>query len=153
ELDHQYIPHVSYSSVASRSESTFAQEAADFRLGIGLNAADEVRPIREDAPEWDRLDQAFLKDTGVRLRKFIGGLLVLSRWPSAIGSNDLRFCYSAPQDKICEVLVDAVAGMTSTDAQTILGLLLLAPDKIRRLLGKSIIEGDVPLWEHNKRSD
>jgi hypothetical protein len=29
----------------------------------------------------------------------------------------------------------------------------LDPSGIRRLLGKSTVEGDVPLWEHNKRGD
>jgi hypothetical protein len=153
ELDHFFVPRVFYASMSGSNESAFAQEAADFKLGVGLNPADEVRAIREDDPKWDRLNQAFHQDTGVSLRKFLGGLLVLRRWPSAIESPDLRFGYSAPRDKVCDVLVDTVVDMTSVDADKVVALLILDPSRIRRLLGKSTVEGDVPLWEHNKRGD
>jgi hypothetical protein len=43
--------------------------------------------------------------------------------------------------------------MTSADAEKLIALVSLDPKGIRRLLGKSIDEGDVPLWEHNKRGD
>jgi hypothetical protein len=153
ELNHSFVPRVFYASIADSNESAFAQEAADFKLGIGLNAADEVCEIREDDPLWERLNQAFHHDTGVSLRKLLGGLFVLRRWPSAIESPDLRFCYSAPREKVLDVLVENVVEMTSVDAETVLALLILDPNGIRRLLGKSTVEGDVPLWEHNKRSD
>ena len=153
ELDQFFIPHVYYTNINDLSETAFASEAADIRLGVGLKATDEVRAIQQTDPEWEVLDQAFKQDAGLTLNKFLTGLLVLSRWPSAIDVEDLRFAYSAPQDKICDVLVESVKDMTSADAEKLIALVSLDPKGIRRLLGKSIDEGDVPLWEHNKRGD
>lgn len=153
ELDQFFIPHVYYTNINDRSETAFASEAADIRLGVGLKATDEVRAVQQTDPEWEVLDQAFNQDAGLTLNKFLTGLLVLSRWPSAIDVEDLRFAYSAPQDKIRDVLVESVKDMTSADAEKLIALVSLDPRGIRRLLGKSIDEGDVPLWEHNKRGD
>lgn len=153
ELDQFFIPHVYYTDMNDRSETAFASEAADIRLGVGLKATDEVRAIQQTDQEWEVLNQAFNQDAGLTLNKFLTGLLVLSRWPSAIDVKDLQFSYSAPQDKICDVLVESVKDLTSADAEKLIALVSLDPKGIRRLLGKSIDEGDIPLWEHNKRGD
>lgn len=153
ELDQFFIPRVYYTDMNDESQTAFAGETADIRLGIGLKATDEVRAIQETEPEWNVLDQAFNKDVGLTLTKLLTGLLVLCRWPSAIGMEDLRFAYSAPQYKIRDVLVDSVTDMTAAEAEKLIALVSLDPKGIRRLLGKSVDEGDVPLWEHNKRGD
>jgi hypothetical protein len=153
ELDHFYIPRVYYSKITDLSETSFANEAADIKLGVGLRESDEVRAIRQTDAEWGELDQAFNQDAGVSLNKFLTSLLVLSRWPSATGMKDLRFSYSAPRDKVRDVLVESVTEMTPEDAEKVISLVSLDPKGIRRLLGKSTDEGDVPVWEHNKRGD
>lgn len=43
--------------------------------------------------------------------------------------------------------------MTATEAERFIALVTLDPKGIRRLLGKSADENDVPLWEHNKRGN
>ena len=148
-----FIPHVYYSEITGRSETAFANEAADIKLGVGLKAADEVHAIRQTDPEWISLDQAFGQDTGLELNKFLSGLHILFRWPSATDTEELRFSYSAPRDKIRDVLVESVNDMTAIDAEKVISLVSLNPKGIRRLLGKSTDEADVPLWEHNKRGD
>lgn len=153
ELDHFYIPHVYYSEITDHSETSFANEAADIKLGVGLRASDEVRAIRQTDPEWSGFDQAFKQDTGVSLNMFLTSLYVLSRWPSAINTKDLQFSYSAPRGKVCDVLVESITDMTPEDAEKVISLVSLDPKGIRRLLGKSTDEGDVPVWEHNKRGD
>ena len=153
ELDQFFIPRVYYTNMNDVRQMAFASESADVRLGVGVKATDEVRAIRETEPEWNVLDQAFNKDVGLTLTKFLTGLFVLYRWPSSIGVEDLSFSYSAPQCKIRDVLVGSVKDLTATEAERLIALLSLDPKGIRRLLGKSVDESDVPLWEHNKRGD
>jgi hypothetical protein len=153
ELDQFFIPRVYYTDMNDVRQMAFASESADIRLGIGLKATDEVQAIKETEPEWNALDQAFKEDVGLTLTKVLTGLFVLYRWPSSIGSEKLRFSYSAPQYKICEVLVDSINDMTAMEAERLIAILSLDPKGIRRLLGKIVDESDVPLWEHNKRSD
>jgi hypothetical protein len=59
----------------------------------------------------------------------------------------------APLDKVHDVLIASVTAMTSEDAAKVISLVSLDPKKIRRLLGKSEDEGDIPVWEHLKRGD
>jgi len=153
KLDQFFIPSVFYTELTGDNESAFALESADFRLGIGLQKGDKVHEIDGDDQKWENLDQGFEQDTGVRLSKFLASLKVLSCWPSTVGSLDLAFSYSAPRNKICDVLVESIDEMTSGDAERVLGLLTLDSRGIKRLLGKTTDEGDVPLWEHNKRGD
>lgn len=153
ELDQFLIPRVFYTDMNDASQVAFANEAADIRLGVGLKATDEVRAIKQTEPEWNILDQAFSQDIGLTLTKCLTGLLVLCRWPSVNSVEDLRLSYSEPQSKILDVLVDSVSGMTTKEAEKLISLVSLDPRGIRRLLGKSIDESDVPLWEHNKRGD
>jgi hypothetical protein len=153
ELDQFFIPRVYYTNMDDSSQLAFASEAADLRLGVGLMATDEVPAIQQTDPEWNVLDQAFDQDVGLTLTKHLTGLIVLSRWASAIDLGHLRFSYSASQDRIRDVLVESVKGMTATEAEKFIALVSLDPKGIRRLLGKSADESDVPLWEHNKRGD
>ena len=153
ELDQFFIPRVYYTDMDDSSQLAFASEAAELRLGVGLMATDEVRAIQQTDPEWSVLDQAFNQDVGLTLTKLLTSLTVLSRWASAIDLGHLHLSYSASQDKIRDVLVESVKGMTTTEAEKFIALVSLDQKGIRRLLGKYADEGDVPLWEHNKRGD
>ena len=51
------------------------------------------------------------------------------------------------------MLVELVADLTYDEAEKAIYLAQLNPKGIRRLLGKSTDESDVPLWEHNKRGE
>ncbi len=153
KLDNFFIPHIYYSDMNEARESEFANEIADFKLGMGLNPNDEVKAIRPEDPTWKALGQAFKNDTGVSLNDLISGLLILSRWPSATKSEDLSFVYSASVENVCETLVGIIGELNRDASKHLLSLITLDPKKIRRLLGKSQDEGDVPIWEHNKRGD
>lgn len=153
ELDHLYIPHVFYSQLSRGEDSSFSMEAADFKLGIGVDASDEVGPIEIDHAAWTNLEAAFKKDVGVNFRNFVTSLRVLSQWASAIESNDLRLSYSATKERICEVLRDVIEGLSQSEAAAIVSLATLEPSRIRRLVGRDTQESDVPVWEHLKRGD
>ncbi|MCK9230748.1 MAG: hypothetical protein RBS58_09890 [Syntrophales bacterium] len=153
ELDNFFIPNVHYTTMNERNEAAFGNEAAEMKLGIGLNEVDEVQAIQPNDTEGNQLDQAFYQDTGVSLFDFFAGLHVLAQWPSATGNKDLRFSYSASREEIGAVLSKSIAGMNLNEADRVIALASLKPAGIRRLLGKSTDESDVPLWEHNKRGD
>jgi hypothetical protein len=152
EIDSSFIPEVYYSQLQER-EDALANESADMRLGIGLTPADEVAAIRPGSTEWSRLDDAFDKDAGLRLSQFIAALSILFRWSSASADPELRFIYSSATSRIVDVMVELVKDLSPTSAQRAIDLATLRPDHIRRLLGKSVDEIDVPVWEHIKRGD
>lgn len=153
ELDNFFIPYVHYTTMNERNETVFGNEAAEMKLGIGLNEVDEVQAIHPSDTEGNQLDHAFCQDTGVSLFKFFAGLHVLAQWPSATGNKDLLFSYSASREEVGEVLCKSIDGMNLNEADRVIALASLKPAGIRRLLGKSADESDVPLWEHNKRGD
>jgi hypothetical protein len=153
ELDHFYIPHVFYSAGRDERETAFATETADLKLGVGVSPADAVPEKAMDSSEWQRVNAMFDDQLGVSLSQFLGGLLVLSRWPSANEQADLRWSYAATQEKLRNVLVDSVEELDAAQADKIISLATLDPKGIRRLIGKSIDESDVPIWEHNKRGN
>jgi hypothetical protein len=145
ELDHLFIPRVYYSDMNDSSERAFGNETAEMKLGVGVNTGDEVEAIRPTDTEWSDLNQGFGQDTGVNLDKFLTSLYVLCRWPSAINVKDLRFSYSASREKVRDVLVESVPDITANEADRAISLVSLNPKRIRRLLGKSTDEGDVPV--------
>lgn len=49
------------------------------------------------------------------------------------------------------MVAGAVEGLSETEAQSLIQFATLDSAGIRRLLGKSSDEGDVPVWEHTKR--
>lgn len=153
ELDHFYVPHAFYSENFDQHESAFATEHAETKLGIGLSATDEVREAARDSAEWQRVNSAFVEDVGVRLNQFLAGLTVLSRWPSANKRADLHLSYTATREQLCSVLLESVEDLDAAEADSIVSMATLRPTRIRRLIGKSIDESDVPIWEHHKRGD
>ena len=68
------------------------------------------------------------------------------------GDGELAFLYSASQNELVSTMVDSAENLTQSAAERVLDMITIEPDKIRRLLGKSTTEDDVPIWEHNKRS-
>jgi len=153
ELDHFYIPHVFYSEGWSEREAAFAAENADLKLGVGVTATDEVPEATSDSVEWHRVNAMFAEEVGVRLGQFLGGLMVLSCWPSANEESDLCWSYSSTREQLRNILVKSVEELDAVQADTIISLATLDPKGVRRLLGKPVDESDVPIWEHNKRSN
>lgn len=152
EITHSFVPNVFYSRKLEQNENDFRQESAGFKLGLGLKAEDEVSPLRIDDPKWEELNAALATDGGVSLRDLMSVMHILQRWPSVIGDGELAFLYSASQNELVSTMVDSAENLTQSAAERVLDMITIEPDKIRRLLGKSTTEDDVPIWEHNKRS-
>ncbi|MHB9143714.1 MAG: hypothetical protein ACYC5Y_00005 [Symbiobacteriia bacterium] len=151
-LDQSFIPTVYFSEGREEQEAAFAAELADLQLGIGVEPSDRVNPVGENSTEWRMVEDAFLQDVGVRFSDFVTGILLLSHWSSTTGS-DLRWSYSVPRADIRSVMADSIEGLTTAEADRILSLATIDPAGIRRLLGKSSDEADVPIWEQNKRGN
>ncbi len=153
ELDHMFIPHVYYSEGWDERENAFAAETADLKLGVDVTLSDQVNPVREDSDEWRLVDDAFQRDTGTRLNHLIASLLVLSRWPSANEESELRWSYTVSRVQVRDVLVKSITDLKDVEADKIISLITIDLSRIRLLLGKSVDESDVPIWEHNKRGN
>lgn len=153
ELDHSYVPEVVYSEAQLRKEKKFSEEVAALRMGLGANDEDKVLSIIHDEEEWNELCEAFYKDVGVRLDRILAGMHVLDHWPAVHQSEDLAWKYTESRKKVVATLCEYTEGLDKAGSEKIIDLLVLESSGIRRLLGKSIDEGDVPIWEHNKRDN
>ena len=153
ELSHSFVPEVFYLEMNDQKQDDFSREMADLRLGADLLDMDKAHSIQPSDSEWSVLNQAFEKDTGISFIDFLATLEILSRWPSAIGTSDLHFSYSATKKEISDLLIITIKGMTQEKVDSVISLININPKGIRRLIGKSEDEIDVPLWEHNKRGN
>ncbi len=153
ELDHHFVPNVFYSSLSDQKESEFAYETAEMKLGFGVNVDDAVQAIGPNDPEWIILNEAFLNDVGVTFDELLEGIEVFCRWPSLSGLDDLQFYYSSPIDAVLDIIMKTITNLSKVKAKNIISFLSLDKTRIKRLLGKTTDESDVPVWEHTKRGD
>lgn len=151
ELDSSYVPTVFFSEGREEKDQQFLLEAANAKLGVGLQEDDEVGIDRDADRNWGRLDAAMAADWGCSLTGLTQVLEVLTRWHSAGGADELAFQYMATPaaiaDKVREHFPDAPADQVATA----IAFLTLDPAGIRRLARREESEPDVPVWEHFKR--
>ncbi|WP_322104024.1 hypothetical protein [Paraburkholderia sp. J41] len=152
ELDDMYVPHVFYSDEREVEETAFRREIAESQLGLNRAAQDEVAIDVQSTAGLDAVDEAFERDIGFTLRQMITTLSVLSQWASANDLSKLAFRYEATADELSEVLKRFIEGVDHPRAERIIEFLTLHPREVRVLLGKTVLESDVPVWEHTKRS-
>ena len=151
ELDHSFVPQVFYSADREHKEREFSREIADAKLGIDLLQEDEVNSAQEGGKEWCVLDQAFMADLKFSFTHLAQALLVLARWKDMGGDSQLRLAYQAPHETVVERIAGSVEDMSAVEARNVVTFLTLDATKVRRLLGKTLDESDVPVWEHTKR--
>lgn len=150
-LDNSFVPEIFYSENRKDQEKIFGLELANARLGQGLNADDEVNFTESSNLDWDRLDKVFLKDVGFKFKHFTETLVVLSQWKRVRGETDLNFYYQASRQEIIKTVLTAMPGIPQIEIEKIIDFATLDPTQVRRLIGKSVDESDVPIWEYNKR--
>jgi hypothetical protein len=152
-LDNSFVPEVFYSEHRDKQEKMFGLESANYKLGLGLESSDKVESLQESGHDWKGLDSALLRDAGFSLTNFSQALIVLTRWQSVRGEKELCFSYQASQQEIVKTLTETIEGLALTEAQKIVEFATINPKQVRRLIGKDVVESDVPIWEHNKRSN
>ena len=151
EIDHSFIPHVFYSDDQDARKKDFSLEMANVKLGINLLPEDEVTSTTEDGRDWGELDQAFIADLGFSFTHLTQAFQVLAQWRAIGGEAELRLSYRASASGITRKLRNLIQDLTDDEAKLLVNFMTLDPAKIRRLLGKTLDESDVPVWEHNKR--
>lgn len=147
ELNDSFVPEVFYSAGRDKSENSFAREMANLTLGAGLNNEDAVVSPDAEHSIWRDLDIAFEKDVGFSFYSLLNMLEILSRWQTFHDQEDLCLSYTASQREIASALPDA----GTEEGARLAEFLILQPSGIRRLIGKSVDEADVPVWDHTKR--
>lgn len=150
-LDESFIPTIFYSSDRDKQERQFHLELAGYNLGLDLVPADEVHSADTAGTDRERLDWAFLKDAGFSLSRLSQTLVVLARWQTTHGETEISLSYRASPSDIVNVLIEQIEGLTPDAADRLVQFATLEPGMVRRLLGKTIDESDVPVWEHTKR--
>jgi len=151
EISDDFVPEVFYSDEGKGRKEVFSRERAAIQLGLNVLSSDRV--VADDiAPEWlSGIDAALEGDVGFGFSRLLQALYVLTRWVSLSGSNDLRFGYEAACDQIVDMLTSNIDGLELGAARKIISFLTLKGVEVRRLIGRDVDEGDVPVWEHSKR--
>lgn len=150
-IDSSYIPEVFYSNDFVSKETDFDVENASAKLGIGLNAEDEVTSDHDFDKNIAALDVAFTTDTGFSLSHLLQLLTMLACWQSRLGKQDYRPYYKASRHELITTLQECIIDLSEEEANLLVLFAILEPTSVRRLLGKTTDEGDVPIWEHTKR--
>lgn len=150
-VNDQYVPEVFYSEVRSTQEDVFGREMAALRLGVDVAEEDKVTTALSMQAYFAVLDAAFAKDVRFTYSHLLQVLSTLTLWVSVGGAQELACGYVSDRQSVAERAVSAYPDMPLDAALAVIEFLLLAPDQAWRLIGKDVIEDDVPVWEHSKR--
>lgn len=151
EIDAQFVPRVFYADERADQEEAFSREQANYGLGINLDPNVDAMPLSADDGSKAGVDMAFLNDAQFSFSHMMDALSVLMQWQSFHERSDLQLSYRATKAEIMEALCSFIEGISAEEADRIITFLTLGRTEIRRLIGKDVDEGDVPIWEHNKR--
>lgn len=150
-VDHQYVPEVFYSEVRRAQEEVFGREMAALRLGVNVAEEDRVTTALSMEAYTALLDAAFAKDLRFTYSHMLQVLSTLTRWVSVGGVQELACGYVSDRQAIAERAVAAHLDLPLDAALEVIEFLLLAPEQAWLLIGKGVVEDDVPVWEHSKR--
>lgn len=150
-VSEQYVPEVFYSEVHEQQEEVFGREMAALRLGVNVAEEDKVTTALSMQAYTEVLDVAFAKDLRFTYSHLLQVLSTLIRWVSVGGAQELACGYISDRQSVAERAVTAHPSLPLDAALAVIEFLLLASDQAWRLIGKDVIEDDVPVWEHSKR--
>lgn len=150
-VDDQYVPEVFYSEVRDAQEEMFGREMAALRLGVNVAEEDKITTALSMQEYIAVLDAAFAKDLRFTYSHMLQVLSTLILWVSAGGAQALACGYVSDRQTMAERAVAAHPDLPLDSALAVIEFLLLAPDQAWRLIGKDVVEDDVPVWEHSKR--
>ena len=151
DINDQLVPSVFYSDRQAEQEEAFNREQANYSLGIDLDSSADAMPLNADNVSKADWDAAFLRDTQFSFSHMMDALSVLMQWESFHGRSSFQLSYRETKSTIVQALCSFIEGISADEADRIVKFLSLRPTEVRRLIGKNVDEGDVPIWEHNKR--
>jgi len=148
-ISEDYVPEIFYSDKRQETEDVFKQHEANLRLGVGVNSADEVRLT--EIEYFSRLDEIFEIELGYKFSLMMEVLEALSRWVSFCSTENLAYAYQCKKEEVVDNISKALKEENIEAISKAVDFLTLDANKTRILIGKDVIEADVPVWEHNKR--
>ncbi len=150
-VDDQYVPEVFYSEARDAQEEAFKREMAALRLGVDVAEEDRVTTTLSMQAYIAVLDEAFAKDLLFTYSQMLQVLSTLVQWVSVGGAQELACSYASDRQAIAQKAVAAHPDLPLDAALAVVEFLLLSPDQAWRLIGKDVVEHEVPVWEHSKR--
>jgi hypothetical protein len=103
------------------------------------------------AAERKSQNEALREDAGFTLSTLLRVLEVLAYWTEGDGPDSRRPVYQAEDAAVMVALANEFADTAENEYRAALTFVTLDPEHIRRLVGSSIVERDVPTWEYRKR--
>lgn len=153
EIDFTYIPEIIISESSLLSQDKYNEELSAYKLGIGLNSADELSSIIPD-DNYSLLDSAFYEDLGFGFKNLFTILYLLSNWGN-LNSFKIQTFYKLSFDELVEGLSNLITNpdVRVDEIEKILSFLILDNSKINLLEGSDIQQFDVPVGDHSKRTN
>lgn len=153
EVDNTYIPEIYIPKFISELENKFHEELSSYKLGIGLNSEDELESIiSKDG--YKLINEAFYQDLGFGFKNLFIVLYSLSNWSSIKKINPQTY-YKAEFEELVKLIFDnfTVRDVTLHEVEKIIKFLIIENDKINQLEGVDNKHYDVPVNDHNKRTN
>lgn len=153
EVDSTYIPEIHIPQSTQDLESKFYEEISSYKLGIGLNSEDELESIISK-DDFKLIDDAFYKDLGFSYKNLFTVLYSLANW-SNFANIEAQTFYKSDFEVLVKILFDAftIEDISLEEVEKIVQFLIIDNDKINQLEGIEKRHYDVPVGDHNKRTN
>jgi hypothetical protein len=149
-INEDYIPEVFYSDERYVLEEEFKKRDANLKLGKNINHTDKLIVNFQDLlPE---VHSAFEAEYGFTFSLMLEVLEGMYKWTTIEPERELDFHYVDNKFHVAEIIAKSLNETNMEAVHSALDFLTINPQNIRRLTGKDMIESDVPVWEHIKRS-
>ncbi|RPI14931.1 MAG: hypothetical protein EHM58_15345 [Ignavibacteriae bacterium] len=144
---------VDYSDDIDSKEKDYGEEEAALELEIKGNPNDRADSTRDAISFLDKFDEVYINDLGFGLRNLSTCLAVLSHWAEYDKETKEAAYYKANFSKLYEITNKAILNpvISKAEYKKIIDFLILKPEEILNIIGKTEPCPDLPIWEHNKR--
>lgn len=152
-VDNTYIPEIYIPESTTELENKFHEELSSYKLGIGLNSEDELESIIPK-DEYKLINEAFYQDLDFGFKNLFAVLYSLSNWSNIKEINPQTY-YKVEFEELVESIFKnfTVEDITLNEVEKIIQFLIIDNDKINQLEGVADRYYDVPVSDHNKRTN
>lgn len=153
EIDFSYIPEIIMSEATLSVQDKYNEELSSYKLGIGLNSADELSSIIPN-DNYKLIDSAFYEDLGFGFRNLFTVLYCLSNWGRWNNIEKQAF-YKLPFNELVQTAFDMITNpeVSIDELENIIRFLIIDSSKINILEGIETPQFDVPVSDHSKRTN
>lgn len=152
-VDNAYIPEISIPDSITNIETKYHEELSSYKLGIGLNSDDELESIIPQ-DEYKLINDAFYKDLSFGFRNLITVLYCLSNWATFNHISPQAY-YQVELNELIQTIFNhfTIKDVTFEEVGKIIEFLIIDNEKINQLEGVDRKHYDVPVGDHNKRTN